>query len=352
MKRSGIVVAVMLALLLAAALAAGVWLGREGPWKRVARTAAPTVAEASGTPGTVTVDKDAQARSGIATQAVERTTLRPRASVYATVVDLQPLLALRGRIAAAEASVRSARVEAGTSRQELERNRALFADDRNVSRKAVEQAQAASRASEARLQSAQAQLRESRATATQQFGPTLAAWAAQPSSRELDRLASRKLALVAVVLPDKPGGDPPRTVRLAAPGYESATAMLVSPSPRSAPLSSGRTYLYLSEVAFPTGLALDAQVPVGDQPIAGFLVPESAVIWYGNEAWVFVQQAADRFVRRALHEPRSTAHGVFTTTAFAQGERIVTTGAELLHSEELRPGTPAGAGCSDPECDD
>lgn len=351
MTRSRIFLAVFVALLLAATLGAGVWLGRHGPLQRTLQPAAAHAAGAPDAPGIVTVSTDAQSRSGIATQAVEPAAFHPSVSAFATVVDLEPLLALRARIAAGQAGVGSARAQASASRQELERNRALYADDRNVSRKAVQQAEAADHGSQARLESAKAELRAARAAAAQQYGPKLAAWAAQPSSPEIDGLASRRHVLVAVALPHNFHGATPDTVHLAAPGYEGTMAKLVSASPRSDPLAPGRTYLYLSDAPYPTGLAIDARIPLGGPPIEGFVVPRSAVIWYGNEAWVFVQQAADRFVRRALHEPRSVPHGIFTTTAFARGERVVTTGAELLQSEDLRPKTPAGAGCSDPECD-
>lgn len=351
MTRPGLLLAALLALLLAAAAGAGIWLGREGPLKRTASPDAVATGEKTESPGTVTVSRDAQQRSGIATEAAQRASFHPSITGYATVVDLQPLVALSRRMAAGEADVRSARAAASTTRQELERNRALYADDRNVSSKAVQQAEAADRASEARLESVEADLREARTTADQQYGATLAAWAAQPSSPDFARLASRKRVLVTVALPDALIGNPPRIVHLAAPGYEPAAANLVSASPRSDPLSPGRTYLYLSDVPFPSGLTLDAQIRVGGRAVEGWLVPKSAVIWYGNEAWVFVQQSADQFARRALHAPQSMGNGVFTTTAFAPAERIVTTGAELLHSEELRPKTPAASGCADPECD-
>lgn len=350
MTRSRALPVVIVAILVAAALGAGFWLGRARPLPHGVPSSPPAT-QRNDPPGTTAVARDAQERSGIATQAVERTTLHPSANGYATVVDLQPLLALSRRIVAGEADVRSAQAAAAASQQELERNRALYADDRNVSRKAVQQAEAAHRADEARLASAQAGVAEARATAGQQYGPKLAAWAAQPSSPPFRDLASRKRVLVAVVLPDALHGEPPRSVHLAAPGYEGATARLVSPSPASDPLSAGRTYLYLSDVPYPTGLGLEARVALADRTIEGFLVPESAVIWYGNEQWVFVQRSAEEFERRALRDPRSTRHGVFTTTTFAPGERVVTTGAELLHSEELRPKTPAASGCSDPECD-
>lgn len=54
-------------------------------------------------------------------------------------------------------------------------------------------------------------------------------------------------------------------------------------------------------------------------------VPESAVVWLDGKAWVYVQEASGRFVRRALG-----------AQAVAPNERVVITGAQMLLSQEFR----------------
>jgi len=82
-----------------------------------------------------------------------------------------------------------------------------------------------------------------------------------------------------------------------------------------------------------------AEVPLASKGIEGFVLPEPAVVWYGNAAWVFVKTAPERFVRRALRDPRSTRGEIFTTTPFDDDDKVVVTGAQLLQSELLRAKT-------------
>ncbi len=336
---------------LALVVAAGVWLGR-GPLHKGPAAAtpasAPTKAEEA---GVVSVDVKSLARSGIVTAPLEKTTYRPEFAAYGVVVDLQPLLALRTRQATAAADASSAETALKASRDEYERNRVLFADDRNVSLKALEAAEAAYRADQAKLQSASAALREVNATGRQQFGYVIMRWALDPASAEFAGLVSGQASLVRITLPADRRTDVPKSVQVDAPGAAQISAQLVSPSPQADPTVQGRSYFYRTQVSLPAGMRVVARLPMSSQSVEGFLVPDSAVIWYGNEPWVYVQESSERFVRRrALGQPASTG-GLFVTEGFKPGERVVVRGAQLLHSDELRPKAAGASGCKDPECD-
>ncbi len=339
----------VVAIIAAATFALGWWIGQDRAGRAPAAGARATATEAPY--GTVTVPVEAQSRSGIATAKVEARMLHARSDAYAVVLDSQPLIAVARQRTTAEAAARAADAAAAASRAEYERVRSLYADDRNMSRKELQAAEAAWRSDQAKAQSAAAALREARSSAEQQFGPMLAAWASAPSSPQMLRLAARKEVLVRVVLPPTFAAAAPPVVALSAPGYARSDAHLVSASPQSDPQAPGRSFLYRTSAAYPAGLRLLAQVPLDAKGVEGFVVPDSAVVWYGNEAWVFVQSAPERFVRHALRDPQPVQGGIFTTTAFAGEARIVVTGAQLLQSELLRPKTAGASGCADPECD-
>jgi len=350
MKARKAIVVVMAIVALGAAFAVGLWAGRE---RNVAAPAAGPGANATEEPfGTVTLTKEAQSQGGIETASVASRVLHPGSDAYATVLDAQPLIALAKQRATAEAAVRAADAAAAASKAEYERTRTLYADDRNMSRKALQSAEAAWSSDQAKAESAAAALREVESSAQQQFGPMLASWAAAPSSPQMLRLASRKEVLVRVALPATHPGAAPPVVTLSAPGYARGDAHLVSASAQSDPAAPGRSFLYRANAAYTGGLQLMAEVPLAPKGIEGFVVPEPAVVWYGNMAWVFVQTAPERFVRRALRDPRSTRGGIFTTTPFDDDDKVVVTGAQLLQSELLRAKTPATSACTDPECDD
>ena len=336
---------------LAIVLAAGVWLG-QGPLHKGPTTVTPAPVPAKAEEaGVVIVDAKSQARSGITTAPLQKTTYRPEFAAYGVVVDLQPLLALRTRDATAAADVRSAETAVKTSRDEYDRNRLLFADDRNVSLKALEAAEATYRADQARLQSASATLREVSASARQQFGEVIARWAFDPASTEFAGFLSGQESLVRITLPSDRKIDVPKSIQVEAPGAAQSPGQLVSPSPQADPAVQGRSYFYRTPVWLPAGMRVVARLPTSPQVLEGILIPDSAVIWYGNEPWVFVQESPERFVRRPVRGQPIATGGLFVTEGFKSEERVVVRGAQLLHSDELRPKTAGASGCKDPECD-
>jgi len=311
---------------LAVVLAAGIWLGR-GPLQKGPATATPTpvTAKAEGA-GVVIVDPKVLSRSGITTAALEKTTYRPEFAAYG------------------ETSLKA-------SKDEYERNRVLFADDRNVSLKALEAAEATYRADQAKLQSVSATLREVSASARQQFGEVITRWAFDPASTEFAGFLSARESLVRVTLPGDRRIDVPKSIQVEAPGAAQSPAQLVSPSPQADPAIQGRSYFYRSPGWLPAGMRVVARLPTSPQVLEGFLIPDSAVIWYGNEPWVFVQESPGRFVRRPARGRPIPTGGLFATQGFKAGDSVVVSGAQLLHSEELRPKTAGASGCKDPECD-
>jgi membrane fusion protein, multidrug efflux system len=306
---------------------------------------------AAESPGVVIVPAEAQQQSGLETAVPKSTVMHPTATAYATALDARPLLTARRQTATALAQLHAAEAAERASRAEFERSRKLFEDDRNISLKAMQAAEAAWHADQGKLEAATAALRETQAATVQQFGAAFAG-TAEASPPDAGRLASGHESLVQVMLPAFEPAAAPTRITLSSPGYATSGAQLIGPSPQVAASASGRAFLYRSRAAYPAGLRLQADLPLAAKPVAGFVVPESAVVWYGNEAWVYVQSGEDRFVRTALGDPQPVAEGIFTTTPLAADRPIVTRGAQLLQSESLRPRTPATSGCADPECDD
>ena len=89
-------------------------------------------------------------------------------------MELGDLIDLRKSIATAKADVDKAQANLEASRKEYERLKALHADNRNISDKALQAAAAAWHADEANLRAAQEALRSSKVTARQRWGNVLA----------------------------------------------------------------------------------------------------------------------------------------------------------------------------------
>ncbi|RZF24989.1 metal transporter [Paraburkholderia sp. UYCP14C] len=323
-------------------------------------SASPATAQTAPQPAVQTVNgetvvvlaPEVQRASHIEVSPLAATAVRPARSAYATVIDLQPLLDLRGRLAAARADLDTMTAQAGNSHVQYERSRVLFEDDRNVSQKSLQDARAAMQGDQAKLQSATATVSGLTATMRQQFGDALTDAATTPASGLFQRLLSGRGAVLRVTLPADDRDPAPARITINAPGGEAVPTQKLSASPLADPSVQGNPWFYAADRALPVGTHTSVDLPSADPVTSALAIPERAVIWYGGEAWAYVQTAPDRFTRRYVAAGNESDQGFIVTTGFHAGDRIVTQGAQLLLSEELKPQGIATACKDPPECDD
>ncbi|WP_413437656.1 hypothetical protein ACFDAU_14740 [Sulfuriferula sp. GW1] len=303
--------------------------------------------------GTVVISPAQMTLSGIAVQALPVTRFQPQTSAYASVLDPGPLLQLRGQLRAAQLQTDAARAQAAASEREYRRLALLNGQDHTVSDKVTEAARASRDADRAHLEAAQATLLAARDTARSRWGDVLTGWALATHSPQLDALNSGKQALLSVALPQGGAtGSPPPTIHLNLPGgIGEITAHLVSPSPLADPVTQSPTYFYQApRGGLRTGMRIDALLPAG-QSVAGVVIPNSAVVWYANRPWVYVQSTDTQFVRREIAVDTPAPGGWFVAQWHA-GERVAVKGAALLFSQEFQPKPQPGAPSSGGDDDD
>ena len=299
----------------------------------------------------VTLDEATQKLSGLQTAVFPITNHQAEREAYGSVLDLQPLIDLLTHYQTAAADVAIAQAMVLASDSEAKRNRVLYQDDKNVSQKTVQAAQAAASADQAKLRAAEASLQAVRASALQQFGAPLVRQIASLDTA-LARLLQQKDMLLRIALPLGSDTSAPERIEFDSGAHGRTTANLVSASPQSDPTAEGPTFLYRAPAILPAGSKVVAYLPIGPSTTRGVVIPESAVLWFGGQPWVYVQQGKDRFVRRPVADQLPYDGGFFVAAGFTPGERVVTRGAQLLLSEEQRPPISSVAACKDPECDD
>jgi hypothetical protein len=300
----------------------------------------------------VMVAADVQRAAHIDVGSLAISVLQPESTAYATVIDLQPLFDLRNRSAAARADRASAQAQAEASGAQYERNRVLFEDDRNVSQKSLEEARAVTETNQAKLQAAEAAQNSLDATLRQQFGEALARAATAPMSELFQELLTGRAVVLRVTLPANDGASAPVHITVDGPDGQPVSARKLSASPEGDSAVQGNPYFYAADSALPVGTRTTAHVPLGDKSTLGLLIPESAVVWYGGQPWVYVRTSADHFTRRYVPSASPVDRGFVVTSGFRAGDDVVIRGAQLLLSEELRP-QGITTQCKDPpECDD
>ncbi|WP_176317906.1 metal transporter [Burkholderia vietnamiensis] len=300
----------------------------------------------------VVVSPEAQRASHIEVAPLATVTSQSGISADATVIDLQPLFDLRNRLASARANVDTLTAQAVSSRTQYQGSRTLYADDRNVSLKSLQAAQSAMQGDDAKLQSARVTPAGLEGTVRQQFGDALANATAAPASKLFQRLQSGQAVVLRVTLPASFGMAPPERIVVGTTDGRWVPAQRLSASPLADPAVQGNPWLYIADAALPANLRTSARVPTSSQAVSGLMIPQRAVVWYGGQTWAYVRTAPGRFTRRYVPAGTEGDHGFMVTSGFHAGDQIVTQGAQLLLSEELKPQGIATACKDPPECDD
>jgi hypothetical protein len=283
----------------------------------------------------VQLDAAARAQAGIEVTPLAAAAEPEQLRAYASVVDLQPLAELRGSYDSARAQVSKAHSAVEAASREHARVETLYRDDRNMSAKALDEATAALRTAQAERASAQAPLRQLEVTARQDWGPAIAAWLAE-ASPSLARLLNGQEMLVLITVPSDPSASQSGIASLELAGGERIPARRLSAAGRADAKAQGTSAFYVVTAAsrLVPGMTLAAFLPSGPAR-PGAAIPESAVVLWQGRAWVYVEAAADRFVRRQVATDLPARAGYFSSELPA-GARVVSRGAQLLLSQELR----------------
>jgi membrane fusion protein, multidrug efflux system len=269
------------------------------------------------------IDQETQQRMGLKLAPLAAAQLKPELKAYGRVLDPSPLAALVMEAATANAAL-------AASTREFERVTTL-ARSQNASARALETAEATLKRDQIAAASIEPRLwlAWGKAVASQ---PDLPAF--------VQRLAKQEAALVRVDVPLADAvSKPPTGGRLAALTSPDAfhDARLLGPAPGADPQLQGQGWLFLQEAApLPQGAAVVAWLTVPGDPESGVIVPREALIRHEGTIFVYLQTGAAAFARKEIELIRPTDTGWFVREGVKAQDRVVTVGAQLLLSEELK----------------
>ena len=263
------------------------------------------------------------------------------------------------RLSDARADVEAAEARVNAARSSFERARILNADNKNISDRALQEAEASLKTEEARLAAARRNVAELEAAAARQAAGTtpmplpvarggeVVEILARPnetieSGQPIVRVARFDRLLVRVDVPAGETVDRNLTMaRIAAIGQEDRpfTGQRISLASNVDPSTLGQGFLFRIVGAVPSlrpGAAIVAYLQAPGAPQQGVIVPYSAIVRSGGKTWVFRQLEPDKFSRSEVAVDRTTGRGVFVMQGLKPGERVVSQGAQLLLSEEQK----------------
>jgi hypothetical protein len=283
----------------------------------------------------ITLDTPTQNRLGLEIATLTATLARSQVTLPAVVLSVQDLATFRNNYVVAQAQLQKSKVGADVARKEYARLKTLFEQNRNISEKSLQSAEGTLQANEADVRAGEQQLNLQESVVRQEWGNTVAKWAAESSS-ELERVFDQREVLVQVTMPSDAAVGAPKTISLEIPGATRTEARLVSTFPRVDPRIQGRSFLYVApaHLGLTPGVNLLAHLSVGS-PMKGLIMPTSAIVWAEGKAWAYQETASEHFARRVVPTEVPVDGGFFVSQGFSPGDKVVTRGAQSLLSQEM-----------------
>ncbi len=290
----------------------------------------------------VVIDKNTQTASGLKTMAALSDQNLSEYQATGKVVSIEPLLALKQRFLVAQAELKGAKARLKQTGESLGRQQNLFRNGVAAKRSLQEQQNQVS-ADQATVDAAEVRL-TAIAHETRLLWGDLAEWILSGQPDKLAAFLSGKQFLLQIILPsNKKLERNISTIVVEANGDRSkaSPAMLIARSIQTDNSISGESFFFKTAAAnLRIGMKLQAWIPEQTDARAGVVVPEQTLLWYMDQAFVYIKTGEEGFYRRKINQFSATTGGYFIPDDINPGEKIVVTGGQMLLSEELRGQIP------------
>lgn len=289
----------------------------------------------------VTLSPATQKNSGIKTDAVLPITFEGEIKSYGSVVSIDGLIEAKAQYLSLTSELNLNNASQTQNQAQYERLKALNADDKNVSDRAVQEALALVNADAAKRAATFKQMKQLKESTQLKWGEALAQLVFNSNApAHLQALLTRNNVLIQVGLP----------LNTAAPKVGSSIqitplnastqvikALYVSPATQSDQSGFGKTYYYSAPAdLLRIGMRVNAEVdPNANDAKQGVVIPNSAVVWYAGKAWAYFKEDDEHFIRKPIDTDTEIEEGWFNQT-IAADSIVVTSGAQLLLSEEFK----------------
>jgi len=344
-SRRSIIIAAIAALGLAGLLIWGFIAGRaqttaEAQREQPVKAAVEVSRSNTGEP-VITLGPDLQKQADIQTMQPKPVPYQKLAQAYGTVVDLQSFTDLGNMIASAKAQFAIAEAKVAASRAAFQRAQLLHKDGQNFSTAQLQAAEATYQSDAASVRAAQVQMQNTAASAYQAWGPVLGQSLIDDTALARD-LVQHKRVLVQITLPLGVSlQQAPQTASVETTTGQRVGIDFVSPATRTDPKIQGVSFFYTADAASGAlpGMNVTALLPIG-QSTPGVAVPASAVIWLQGRAWVYLQTAANRYMRREIPTAEPQPGGGYVVPALPTPPRPAPESA-ASNGDNAEQGIPA-----------
>jgi multidrug efflux pump subunit AcrA (membrane-fusion protein) len=291
----------------------------------------------------ITLSTDIQKSSAIETLTLNPVSHQAEFIAYGKVLNIQSLLALQHRYLLALTDQRSAQAKFKQSEQNINRQQDLYSSGVS-SKRSLQEHQAQWQSNQAQVDAAHYQSTAIVDEALLLWGKELTDWALSNDRSKLDAFLSGRQKLLQITLPSHQHlTHTLRSIDVEVSGNRKKAhkAEFISPATHTEIVAQGESYFFQSsdKNLFP-GMAISAWIPEQSTAMTGVLIPKSALIWYMDQALVYIKTTDTSFSRRVLNHYTPTADGYFVPDTLIPNQQLVISGAQMLLSEELRGQIP------------
>ena len=289
----------------------------------------------------ITVNPATQAQSEIKTSTLKVGTHQATLTSYGNIISIDTLIDLRTRYLSSKAEAEVLRTTLTHFKSEYNRLHTLNLDDKNISDKAVAAALVDVKSNEAKVFAAELNATNLASSMQQAWGEGLAQLALnKEASQLLQNLIDYKEVLIQITFPfdsPEPSQKSSITVAPSLASSHNVNAQYISRAPASSATIQGKTYFYHAKsLELRAGMQVKVLSTQSKGSISGVIIPSTAVIWYGGKPWVYRKLGADQFSRLPINTEVELENGWFYTGKLTPNDAVVTSGAQLLLSEEFK----------------
>ncbi|MEQ8659525.1 MAG: hypothetical protein RLW62_01775 [Gammaproteobacteria bacterium] len=286
----------------------------------------------------VRLDAAEQALAGIRVERLPVATVTPETHTVGVVADHRALAAAHADLSRALERRAAQAATAAAVGERHARLRALAAGGRLGAAREIADLELAARRERERTLELDASSAAAAQALVAQWGEGLVD-ATAPGSALAAELAAGSMALVTFAVP---GGAPLAGVHVGRAGERAGAwpARVVAPAPGVLAHTTGASWHAVAAApGLRHGMTVDVWVESTREPLAGALLPATAVVWHGGRRWYFVARGDGLFERQALPaQPAGLAQALLP--AAAADVAVVTRGAQTLLAEEFRGAIP------------
>jgi hypothetical protein len=271
----------------------------------------------------ISLDAEQQNQFGIKTEPLRSITYTNEIQTFGVVMDVSPLVSFL-------LELNNAKIALELARRQYEREKNLYDSGKNTPLKNVEAALAEVKKNEEQIRAIKNKL-------SLQWGGTIDV---EKIELFLKPFIDGKKTLVRIsLLPEQKLNSAPAVARLAFVGepnkYFTANFFSMPSVVEAGELT--RSYIYSIEgTNLPVGLKLEARLTAPENVIVGVFVPDEAIVRAFGKIWAYKKIGDGQFQRFPVIQALHLNNGVIVTNGWKAGDVVVSAGAAMLLSEELK----------------